>query len=136
MAVNLSRGQAWSIIGVGFIIMAFLGYNIWSGTTDRAIIKEQVSSILGNISTTETTQNATLSTLQKNTNLLRATLELVDNNTSINRNMTVTNQEMISTLSTLYSEAYQNKSIEVHNETLNEIKEIGKMVTNLTHQLS
>ena len=136
MSVNLTHKQIWSIIAVGFLVLAFLGYNLWSGTTDRAIIKDQVSSILGNISTTELTQNRTLSTLQTNGLLLSDTLKIIGNSTSVNRNMTMSNQEMISTLLNLYNEEYQNRSIAIHNETLEEIKKIGKMVSNLTQQLS
>jgi hypothetical protein len=136
MAVELSNKQIWTVIAMGFMILAFLIYNIWSGTQDRAIIKENINSILGNISQTEIKQNQTLSQLRSNGIVLGDTIEMIDNNTASNRNMTMTNREMITDLADRFDIRYQNASILLHQEQSNEIQEIKNILMRIANRSS
>jgi hypothetical protein len=125
MQFEPSTTQIWFGITLTFVVVALLAYNIWSGQADRAIIKDQVASILGNISATEEAQaktltvlNQTVLALTETSNVLSDVVDTIAYNTASNRNMTVENQKMLLNLNSTYSPEFANATKEIQQRNL------------------
>lgn len=58
--ITLSPAQSWALVAIGFLLLIMQVYDYWSGTEDRATIKEGVNNILTNISQSLQVQVKTL----------------------------------------------------------------------------